>query len=485
VQSRAPLVGRAFLFGTHDWLVSFTRGRTERVQVELNGQSGEINWTAAGRELDWPPIARGEHFPAAKRLHWLMIFSGFLFVLPFVDARRLGRLLHLDLIAVLAFGIPFALVQAGEIYAATPLVYPVLLYLLVRLLWIALRRGGPAERLTWMSPRVMATALVLLLAARYGYDLVDGVVSDVGYASLFGADSILHGYPLYDSSIGSGHLDAYGPLAYLAYVPFILVFPFKGLSHDATDAARAAAVAFDLGTVVVLLALGRRLRPGHDGRALGMALAWAFAACPWTLYVLARNTNDSLVALLLALVLLLAASPLGRGMLIAAAAATKFAPLVLGALFARGDRERGSRPFLIYSVALVGTLAVLVLPYVPDGGVREVYDSTIGFQLSRTSPFSIWGLHPAWEPLRPVVTVAVAALALGALVLPRDRSVPALAAAGAALLVAVQIGAVHWYWFYIPWFLPYLLVALFSRSYAGSVRNSGISSARAVAVKSS
>ena len=33
----------------------------------------------------------------------------------------------------------------------------------------------------------------------------------------------------------------------------------------------------------------------------------------------------------------------------------------------------------------------------PDGGVRELYDRTIGYQAGRPSPFSVWGLAPSLD----------------------------------------------------------------------------------------
>jgi hypothetical protein len=472
--------GRAYALGGHYWLVRYFTGRHERVRMQLDGRSGSVSWVDVRREIDWPPIAHGHRSAAARRLHWAMLLAALLFVAPFVDPRRIGRVVHLDLMALVALGVPFAFAERGDVYTATPLIYPPILYLLGRAVFLALR-GSPPEAGTMRVPaRAMWALLGGVLLARYGYVLVDGVVNDVGYASLVGADSIIHGYQIYDAREASGHLDAYGPLAYLAYVPFVLVFPFR-LLHDATLAAQVGGIVFDLGTIASLFAIGRRLRPGPDGTALGLILAWAFAACPWTLFALAYGTNDSLVALIMTLALLALVSPALRGAAVAAAAMTKFAPLIVGALMARTGRERGLRPLGIYAAAVVFTLVVILVPYLPDGGLRDFYDSTIGFQLARTSPFSIWGLHPSWEPLRPVVTALVAIAGAAALVLPRDRSLPRIAAAGAALVIGIQLTAIHWYWFYIPWFLPYLLVALFSRSYAGSVRNSGSSSESAVA----
>src|SRR5207248_7835172 len=125
------------------------------------------------------------------------------------------------------------------------------------------------------------------------YDFIDGGVNDVGYASVYGADSIVNGLPIYSSN--GAHLDTYGPVVYLMYVPFELIIPLKGLAHSHAGAARLAAVTFDLVTVVGLFLLGRRLRPGRDGTHLGALLAWGFATYPWTLFVLSENTNDGLV----------------------------------------------------------------------------------------------------------------------------------------------------------------------------------------------
>ena len=177
-------------------------------------------------------------------------------------------------------------------------------------------------------------------------------------------------------------------------------------------------------------------------------------------------------------------SPAVRGLFVGAATAAKFAPVVLWALLARVGRERVPS-IVAYGAAAVAVVVVCVAAYLPPSGVRGFWDSTIGFQLKRSSPFSIWGLHPGLASLHTVVTVGVAAMAAAAFVLGRRASTVQLAAAGAALLYGVQLVARHWYYFYLPWALPYALVALFSLSRATSVRNSGSSSASAVASNSS
>ena len=78
-------------------------------------------------------------------------------------------------------------------------------------------------------------------------------VIDVGTASALGAFKILHGQSIYYISLGHG--DTYGPLAYLAYVPFEAIWPG---SWTYLPAARAATITFDLLTIAGLILLGMR-----------------------------------------------------------------------------------------------------------------------------------------------------------------------------------------------------------------------------------
>ena len=63
------------------------------------------------------------------------------FLIPFVDVRRPLRMLHLDLAALLALGVSHIFFNRGEISTSVPLVYPVLAYLLARMLWLAPAAG--------------------------------------------------------------------------------------------------------------------------------------------------------------------------------------------------------------------------------------------------------------------------------------------------------------------------------------------------------
>jgi hypothetical protein len=113
-------------------------------------------------------------------------------------------------------------------------------------------------------------------------------------------------------------------------------------------------------------------------------------------------------------------------------------------------------------------LALALVPFLPDGGLREFYDRTLGYQLGRPSPFSVWGQAPSLEWLQTIAKVAGAALALLVAFVPRRRHALQVAALGAAVLVALQLSMTHWFYLYIVWFSPFALVALL-----GEYRTSG------------
>jgi hypothetical protein len=93
-------------------------------------------------------------------------------------------------------------------------------------------------------------------------------------------------------------------------------------------------------------------------------------------------------------------------------------------------------------------------------GLDRFADRTLGFQGERSSPFSIWGLYdlPGW--LQTTATVVVAALAVAVAFVPSRRDEITVAALGAAVLIAVQLTVGHWFYLYLVWFLPLLLIAL-------------------------
>jgi hypothetical protein len=451
------------------WQVSwFDPDGREVAQVIVDGASGEV--VEAWRDFQvGSELARGYEGAVAQAVNspWIWVSLCVLFVAPFFDPRRPLRLVHLDLLALVGLSVSLLFFNRAEITASVALTYPVLGYLLVRMLVAGLwprerTRAGPL--LPLVSVRLLMIGVLLLAGGRIALNVVDSQVIDIGLAGVVGADRIGDGEELYNGAFSPGidlRGDVYGPANYLSYVPFEQALPWEG-AWDDLPAAHAAAIVFDLACIAGLVALGRRLRAGPEGRALGWALSFAWVACPWTLYTMNANANDALVAALGVGALLALRRPAARGALVALAAAAKFGSAALGPLFATAEGERRWRGALIYSVAFAAVAAALTLPFVPDGGLRELYDRTLGYQATRNSPFSLWGQAPSLEPLQTVTRVAAVVLALGVALVPRYKTPLQVAALAAAVTIAVQLTAAHWFYFYVVWFLPFVLVASFA-----------------------
>jgi hypothetical protein len=398
---------------------------------------------------------------------WVLVPFSLLFLVPFVDPRRPFRLLHVDLLVLLSFGLSYWFLNGGMLRMSIVLVYPVLLYLLARMLWAGFRPRAPAGRLVpHATAGVLVVGLMLMVGARIGLNLANHKTFDIAYASVVGADRVWHKQELYVE--GGSDFDTYGPLMYAAYVPFERAFPWEG-EWDYLPAAHAAAIAFDLLTLLGLILLGRRLRAGPEGTTLGLALAWAWAAFPFTLAGLLLSSNDGLVALLLVYALVFFFSAAGRGALLGAATAAKFLSGALLPLVAAGLGERDRRRAVACAVSCLAIVVFAVWLYLPHGGLREFWDCTLGYQLSRPPDFSLWGIEDGIGWTRTAAGVLAAGLALVVALLPRRRSLVQASALAAAVTIAFQIPAGHWFYFYIVWFMPLLLVALF-----GAYRPAGL-----------
>jgi hypothetical protein len=462
--------GGAYLKMPFHWQVSYfsKNGRKEIGQVIIDDLSGRVleQWT--GFQIAWT-MARG--YPGAFGRHvnalyvWLPLCL--LFLLPFVDWRRPFSLLHLDLLVLLSFSVSLAFFNHGHIYASVPLTYPPLLYLLARMLALMRRRSSSSPLRLLVPAPWLALGVVFLLGFRIALNVTDANVIDVGYAGVIGAQRIVHSKPLYGHyPADNEHGDTYGPVNYESYVPFEQIFGWSG-TWDDLPAAHAAAVVFDLLAVALMFLLGRRIR----GPTLGIALAYAWVSYPFTLFALASDSNDTLVAVLILAALLFANSAPARGAFAALAGLSKFAPLALAPLLAtHGLRERGwvgisslrSRAFALFTLAFVGVAALVLVPALTHDSLQAIYRRTIAYQANRGSPFSIWGLY-GLHGLQRVVQFAAVALALTLAVLPRRADLAGLAAACAAVIIATQLGVEHWFYLYIPWFFPLVMLALLGR----------------------
>lgn len=480
-----------------NWEVGYFAADEQVALVVVDPVTGLVRESWTGYQVAWK-MARGYSGAFGHKLNAPYVFLPLcaLFLIGLLDWRRPWRVANLDLLVLLGFGASHLFFNRAEIGVSVPLQYLPLLYLFGRALWIGLRGRGAGIRPAWPAVWLLVAAL-FLIGFRVGLNIADSGAIDVGYAGVVGADRVAHGEPVYGNfpeDVSQG--DTYGPVNYFAYVPFEAIWPWSG-TWDDLPAAHAAAVFFDLATFALLIWLGRRIRPGPRGGMLAATLAFGWSAYPYTAYALEANSNDTLVAMLLVAMLLVLARPVARGAMAALATFAKFAPALLVPMLATyrpaggvsrsaespagGVGEGGPRtytspagppspgqdprarrfvPLAMFSLAFLAVSLAVMLWAAIDPGPGTFYDRTIAYQSGRDSPFSIWGQVPGLEPLRIAILLATGLLAIALAFRPRHKTLTQVAALSAALLIALQLTAQHWFYLYIVWFYPLLLVAL-------------------------
>ena len=463
------------------------------VVEDTTGRVAEA-WT--GPQVAWKMARGGEGAFGGKTLLKPYVWLAFclVFFLGLADLRRPLSMRNVDLLALLGFTVSLAFFDHGEIFRSVPLVYPVLAYLLGRGLWVGFGRRGRALSSVWPT-WALAAAAVFLLGFRVGLNLETprGVI-DVGLAGVVGASRILDGEAPYGNMPQRGDLepcgpkdaegqvreriqtngrceaaiergDTYGPVSYLAYVPATSVFGWSG-KWDSLPAGHATSIAFDVLAIVGLVLVGLRF----GGRRLAALLAFGWTAFPFTAYTLDANTNDAIMPAFLLLGFWLVTSDWARGAGVALAGWTKFGALLVAPLWATYptlELRRVLRFFAAFLATTIAAFAILLLEPSLWHAVRTFWERTVAFQAGRNSPFSIWGwgqYHAAGIPdlgfLQPVVAVLAVALALVVSLVPRRKGPVELAALTAAVLVAFQLTLTHWFYLYLPWVVPFVLLWL-------------------------
>lgn len=293
--------------------------------------------------------------------------------------------------------------------------------------------------------------------------MADSNVVDVGYSGVIGAYRILNNQTPYGHmSSDDQNGDTYGPFNYLVYVPFVRLLGWSG-SWDDLPAAHAAAVFFDLATMAGLYVAGRRLtRTSAAGNRLGLALAFGWAAYPYTTFVQNCNVNDTIVAAFMVWGFVLLKRALASGFFLGLAAQIKFFPAILAPLWIsfpwalKGWGRKGL--FLLGFVIAAGVVMTVV--FLGGGTIGTFLDRSIRWQLGRPSPFSIWGQHPGLATAQRLGQYVLIGLALLSYFWPLRKNATQVAAGSAALIVGFQILLTHWFYLYIPWFFPLALIAL-------------------------
>ena len=485
-----------------DWTVKVWSGPAGQIAFgRVDDDTGLVETSWTGPQVAWPMARGGGHVFGGKRLNSLPVWLGFcaVFVLGLANLRRLLSVRNLDLLVLASLTVSFWFFNDGRIFTSVPLVYPVLVYLLGRMVWIGLRNQAPAASRPVWPVWVLVAATIFLSGFRVGLDLSDSMVIDVGYSGVIGAQRIADGQAPYGHfPEGTGrrcgpedrdgravlhvqengrcekqneHGDTYGPVAYEAYLPGYLLFGWDG-RDDPLHAAHFTAIVFDFVCMLGLVLVGLR----YGDRRLAATLAFAWAAFPFTQYVASTSSNDAIQPALLLFGFWLAASPWGRGAFAALASWTKFAPLVVAPLWATYPARR-IRPtaFFIaaFAAATVAAFSVLFLESNPWDAVSTFWDRTVWNQFERESPFSLWDwrqYHAGLPDLHVLQRVLQVLLLIGAVALafvPRRKSPLQLAALTAALLIGFEIVLTHWFYLYVAWFFPFVAFAVLADNERG------------------
>ena len=481
------------------WRVKVWWGEAGQIaDGKVDDRSGLVTEAWTGPQVAWKMARGGPGAFGGRDINKPIVWFGFclVFLIGLADLRRPLSLRNLDLIALLSFAASLWFFNRGDIFTSVPLAYPPLLYVIARMAWIGTTARLKPARPVW-PVWVLVAGAVFLAGFRIGLNIETSNVIDVGYAGVIGADRIVHGEAPYGHMPVQGNLkacgpadaegeirervqtngrceasndrgDTYGPVSYLAYVPGYALFGWTG-KWDDLPAAHFTSIAFDILCMLGLALVGWRF----GGQRLAATLPFAWAAYPFTQYASSSNTNDAILPALLIFGFFFAAQPALRGGFAALAGWTKFAALVVAPLWAtypEWNTRRVARYLLGYLVGSALAFSVLLLePNVLDAA-RTFWDRTLGWQLGRESPFSIWdwgqyharGIPDLHLPHQFVKALLLAG-ALAAAFVPRRKSPLQLAALTAALIAGFELVLTHWFYLYLPWFFPFAIFALLAR----------------------
>jgi hypothetical protein len=432
------------------------------------------------------------------------------------DFDRLANPRNVDLLAMQAIGLclfeiirflkllqdPVYVALMGWVFSA---LFALNVFLIGRALW-RLRRPAAAP---W-TPALGARALVTVASILVACDVMAALVrepDDVGFFVNLGAQrlrergALPYGDPLLTGSPGA----AYGPLLYVAHLPFQLALSPGGVNADSPDrpplgeastyntppplATKLCTIAFHLAGVAALFTIGARMR----SRPVGWALVALYAGSAFVLgvggddYYIGGMTYISHIAPTAATLVAFALlpTPMLAGAALAVAAGIGFypafmAPAWLGYYW---DRDRGRRAFL--AAFVVGALAiavpVLLLSHPANGRglIGTILWDTFGHHTDPRhygfSPFSFWGQrgglrgwlnHPliVGSNLTTPLFVTFLALAAASFQLARRRRPAELALVTAVIAIAASLQKIHPTGTYVAWACPFLLIGFFADS---------------------
>lgn len=433
-----------------------------------------------------------------------------------IDFEHLGHPRNIDLIATQAVGVCmfeilrfFQALQSPTYVHLLDWVFSVIfalsLFLIARALWRIRRPVAQPWRQT-----LPVRALVAIVAVLVVCDVAVALVrepDDAGFFINLGAQRLRerhrlpYGDPLLDGSAGA----AYGPLLYVAHVPFQLALAPTPVNAESPDrpvlgaasryhlppllATKLCAITFHLIGVLALVTIGRRLA--------GEAAAWAVAAlyCG-SAYVLGVGGDESFIggmtfvshvapaaATLLAFAAL--ARPAFAGVLLTIATGIGLYPAFLAPAWLGHywDSPRARWRFLaglaIAGIAIAAGVLLLSRPAPDRTLIGTILFDTFGHHTDPAhygnSPFGFWGqrtgirgwmMHPllAASSFSTPAFLLFAGFSAVSFRIARRTDGRQLALLTAAITIGATLLKIHPTGAYVAWYYPFLLLGLFARA---------------------
>ncbi len=481
------------------WWVGRNVSAGEIAQGKVDDATGAVTEAWTGPQVAWG-MARGSSGSfggTAINNPWIWGAFCAVFLLGLGDWRRPFSLRNLDLLFLLSPTASLWYFNHGDVFTAVPLFYPLLVWVILRATWIGVRNRGTPGAPRW-PVWVLLGATIFLAGFRVGLNVERSNVIDVGYSGVIGAERIVKGqapwgnFPVEKTTPdgkklkacgaadASGEIrewvqtngrcesanpegDTYGPVAYESYIPSYLFLGWTG-KWDDLPAAHFTSIAFDLLTILGLFLVGLRF----GGQRLGAVLAFAWAAYPFTQYVSNSNTNDAIMPCFLVWGFWLVSRPAARGVLAALSGWTKFASLLVAPLWLTYPGRRPSRGFAWgFAAATLAAFSILLFAPHPLHEAHVFWTRTVGFQVGRAAPWSLWDWRqyharglPDLHVLQHILQGLLLAGAVAVAFFPRHKSPLQLAALTAALLAGFELVVTYWLYTYIAWFYPFAALAL-------------------------
>ena len=354
-----------------------------------------------------------------------------------------------------------------------------------------------------VSQGVLGGVLLILLTCNT-LVVFERMAEDCGFYTNLGAAQMIKtgNFPYGDPVLHGGAAATYGPVLYLAHIPFQLaispVWPTVERSqHEGGPllpeppivATKLVLLCFHFLGVLALVMIGRRLA----GLTVGFGLACLYVASP---YVLGLGGDEHFTTGLAFIshiaptaVMLLAFAMLPRpwvaGALLAVAAGVLFYSAFfflpwLGYYFWRG---REWRKFAIGFLIVATLIAILVLsmtqPIEGKSHLWTVYEATVGHQEAQhgygASTFSFWRTHPEisslWQKrfledyylVRPSVIIFMLFM-VGSFFMAKGLTLSQFAFLTGALAIAIQLWKSHAGGTYVEWYYPFLLIGILGQA---------------------